>query len=91
MYIKTNLKIVCSCGDALCTIACSTTFPEPFITPTDRRRLGWVHKSLAGTRCSDHVALLNAFQAWESARYRVINYMFSRHSLCHFHLQHQHF
>lgn len=59
----------CSCGDAMCTIAASTTFPEPFVTPTDRRRLGWVHKSLAGSRCSDHVALLNAFQAWEEARY----------------------
>ena len=57
-----------SCGDALCTIAASTTFPEPFITPTDRRRLGWIHKSLSGSRCSDHVALLNAFQAWEEAR-----------------------
>ncbi|XP_071152767.1 ATP-dependent RNA helicase A-like isoform X1 [Mytilus edulis] len=55
-------------GDAVCTIAASTTFPEPFITPTDRRRLGWVHKSLAGDRFSDHVALLNAFQMWEDSR-----------------------
>ncbi|XP_061189773.1 ATP-dependent RNA helicase A-like isoform X2 [Saccostrea echinata] len=55
-------------GDAMCTIAASTTFPEPFITPTDRRRLGWVHKSLAGSRFSDHVALLNAFNQWEDAR-----------------------
>ncbi|KAL3871841.1 hypothetical protein ACJMK2_039813 [Sinanodonta woodiana] len=56
------------CGDAACTIAASTTFPEPFVTPTDRRRLGWVHKSLAGNRFSDHVALLNAFNLWEEAR-----------------------
>nr|KAG5703072.1 hypothetical protein BaRGS_016233 [Batillaria attramentaria]KAG5706592.1 hypothetical protein BaRGS_005662 [Batillaria attramentaria] len=55
-------------GDAMCTMAASTTFPEPFITSTDRRRLGWVHKSLAGSRHSDHVALLNAFQLWEEAR-----------------------
>ncbi|XP_064617044.1 LOW QUALITY PROTEIN: ATP-dependent RNA helicase A-like [Liolophura sinensis] len=55
-------------GDAMCTIAASTTFPEPFITPADRRRLSWVHKNLAGTRHSDHVALLNAFQLWEEAR-----------------------
>ncbi|RUS82449.1 hypothetical protein EGW08_009795, partial [Elysia chlorotica] len=55
-------------GDAMCTIAASTTFPEPFIVPTDRRRLGWVHKSLAGNRASDHVALLNAFQMWDDAR-----------------------
>ncbi|KAH3778151.1 ATP-dependent RNA helicase A-like isoform X2 [Dreissena polymorpha] len=56
------------CGDAACTIAASTTFPEPFITPSDRRRLGWGHKNLAGNRHSDHVALLNAFQQWEEAR-----------------------
>ncbi|XP_012946325.2 ATP-dependent RNA helicase A, partial [Aplysia californica] len=55
-------------GDAMCTIAASTTFPEPFIVPTDRRRLGWVHKNMAGSRASDHVALLNAFQMWEDAR-----------------------
>lgn len=55
-------------GDAACTIAASTTFPEPFITPSDRRRLGWAHKSLAGNRHSDHVALLNAFQQWQEAR-----------------------
>ena len=58
-----------SVGDATCTIAASTTFPEPFITPSDRRRLGWAHKSLAGNRHSDHVALLNAFQMWEEARF----------------------
>ena len=63
-----------SCGDAMCTIAASTTFPEPFETPRDRRRLGWVHKSLSGTRCSDHVALLNAFQSWEEARYVSVVY-----------------
>ncbi|GFO19483.1 ATP-dependent RNA helicase a-like protein [Plakobranchus ocellatus] len=53
----------------MCTIAASTTFPEPFIVPTDRRRLGWVHKNMAGSRASDHVALLNAFQMWEDARF----------------------
>ena len=58
-----------SCGDAVCTIASSTTFSEPFVTSMDRRRLDWVHKSLAGTRCSDHVALLHAFQLWEDARF----------------------
>ena len=52
----------------MCTIAASTTFPEPFIVPMDRRRLGWVHKNMAGNRASDHVALLNAFQMWEDAR-----------------------
>jgi len=56
------------CGDAMCTIAASTSFPEPFETPSDRRRLGWVHKQFAGSRHSDHIALLSAYQAWEDAR-----------------------
>ncbi|XP_070176145.1 ATP-dependent RNA helicase A-like isoform X2 [Littorina saxatilis] len=55
-------------GDAMCTIAASSTFPEPFVTGMDQRRLGWMHKSLAGSRHSDHAALLNAFQMWEEAR-----------------------
>ena len=57
-----------SVGDAMCTMGAASTFSEPFVTGTDRRRLGYVHKNLAGTRCSDHVAMLNAFQAWEEAR-----------------------
>ncbi|KAJ7334340.1 ATP-dependent RNA helicase A [Desmophyllum pertusum] len=56
------------CGDAMCTIAASTSFPEPFETPSDRRRLGWVHKQFSGSRHSDHIALLSAYQAWEDAR-----------------------
>ena len=58
-----------SVGDAACTIASSTCFPEPFETPSDRRRLGWVHKKFAGNRSSDHLALLSAFQSFEDARY----------------------
>jgi len=58
----------CSCGDAVCTIAVSTTFSEPFVTQIGHRRLEWVHKKLAGPHCSDHVALLHAFQLWEDAR-----------------------
>ena len=53
----------------MCTIAASTSFPEPFETPSDRKRLGWVHKQFAGSRHSDHIALLSAYQAWEDARY----------------------
>lgn len=52
----------------MCTIAASTSFPEPFETPSDRKRLGWVHKKFSGTRHSDHIALLSAYQAWEDAR-----------------------
>ena len=52
----------------MCTIAASTSFPEPFETPTDRKRLGWVHKKFSGTRHSDHIALLSAYKAWEDVR-----------------------
>ncbi|XP_057317532.1 ATP-dependent RNA helicase A protein-like [Hydractinia symbiolongicarpus] len=55
-------------GDAMCTIAASTCFPEPFETPSDRKRLGWVHKKFAGNRNSDHLAMLWAFQQWQDAR-----------------------
>ena len=57
-----------SCRDAMYTIAASTSFPEPFETLTDRKSLGWVHKKFSGTRHSDHITLLSAYQAWEDAR-----------------------
>ncbi|XP_053325298.1 ATP-dependent RNA helicase A isoform X2 [Spea bombifrons] len=53
-------------GDALCTISAATCFPEPFIN--EGRRLGYVHRNFAGSRFSDHVALLSVFQAWDDAR-----------------------
>nr|DBA18011.1 TPA: hypothetical protein GDO54_016309 [Pyxicephalus adspersus] len=53
-------------GDAVCTIAAATCFPEPFIS--EGRRLGYVHRNFAGNRFSDHVALLSVFQAWDDAR-----------------------
>ena len=37
--------------------------------PRPRGRGRGEGESLAGSRCSDHVALLNAFQAWEEARW----------------------
>lgn len=39
-----------------------------FIKGMDRRRLTYQQRSFAGNRFSDHVAMLNAFQAWEEAR-----------------------
>lgn len=58
-----------SCGDAMCTIAAASTFSEPFEQSAEyHRRLSYIHKNMAGTRHSDHVALLNAFQMWEEAR-----------------------
>lgn len=72
--IVVKFEIIClfsffSLGDALCTIAASTCFQEPFEVPQDRRRLGWVHKKFSGNRNSDHLAMLWAFQQWEDSRY----------------------
>ncbi|KAG1934781.1 ATP-dependent RNA helicase A [Pimephales promelas] len=53
-------------GDAVCTISAAACFPEPFIN--EGRRLGFVHRNFAGTRFSDHVALLSVFQAWDEVR-----------------------
>ncbi|XP_021914337.1 dosage compensation regulator [Zootermopsis nevadensis] len=57
------------CGDSLATMAAnSSTLPEVFTTGMDHRRLTYQQKAFAGNRYSDHVAMLNAFQAWEEAR-----------------------
>uniref|UniRef100_A0A8C2IQA2 RNA helicase n=1 Tax=Cyprinus carpio TaxID=7962 RepID=A0A8C2IQA2_CYPCA len=53
-------------GDAICTISAATCFPEPFIN--EGKRLGFVHRNFAGSRFSDHVALLSVFQAWDEVR-----------------------
>uniref|UniRef100_A0A673GKI0 RNA helicase n=1 Tax=Sinocyclocheilus rhinocerous TaxID=307959 RepID=A0A673GKI0_9TELE len=54
-------------GDAVCTISAATCFPEPFIN--EGKRLGFVHRNFAGSRFSDHVALLSVFQAWDEVRW----------------------
>ncbi|XP_054273843.1 ATP-dependent RNA helicase A-like isoform X1 [Macrosteles quadrilineatus] len=60
------LGVMFFCGDALATIAAnSSTMPEVFVTD---RRLSYQQRAFAGTRYSDHVAMLNAFQAWEDVR-----------------------
>ncbi|XP_028832545.1 ATP-dependent RNA helicase A isoform X1 [Denticeps clupeoides] len=53
-------------GDAVCTISAASCFPEPFIS--EGRRLGFVHRNFAGSRFSDHVALLSVFQMWDEVR-----------------------
>ena len=58
----------------MCTIAASTTFGEMWEMNSSigRGRLGKVHINFSGTRCSDHIAYLNAFSSWEEARYGII-------------------
>ncbi|CAD5121886.1 DgyrCDS10347 [Dimorphilus gyrociliatus] len=57
-----------SCTDMACTIAAMSTFPEPFIIPPQRKgKLLNQHRSMAGDRFSDHVALLKAYDLWYQA------------------------
>ncbi|CAH1405915.1 unnamed protein product [Nezara viridula] len=59
------LGCVFQVGDALATIAAnSSTFPEVFIT---ERRLTGIQRAFAGTRCSDHLAMLHVYSQWASA------------------------
>lgn len=59
---------ICGIGDAVCTIAAASTFSEPFLH--DGKTLRMMHKSMSGKRCSDHTALLVAFQQWVRAKYQ---------------------
>ncbi|XP_041985514.1 dosage compensation regulator [Aricia agestis] len=62
------LGFVLCVGDALTTMAAnSTTFPEIFLLE-GHRRLSGHQRALGGSRASDHVAMLNAFQMWERER-----------------------
>ena len=55
-------------GDPMCTIAALVSFPEPFDTPKEMKFLHPMHKGMAGTRCSDHVAMITAYQGWMKAK-----------------------
>lgn len=56
-------------GDAMCTIAAhASTAMETFQLLPEQRRLTTRHRSFAGSRFSDHVALLNAFQQFEEVK-----------------------
>ncbi|XP_022910622.2 dosage compensation regulator mle isoform X1 [Onthophagus taurus] len=63
------LGCIFNCGGPLATMAAnSSTFPEIFTLEGGQRRLSYHQKALAGDRCSDHVAMLTAFELWDQAR-----------------------
>ena len=68
---KLGKMIIMGCmfqvGDAVCTIAAASTFPEPFVH--EGRYMLERHKCLSGARHSDHTALLVAFQLWLKAKH----------------------
>lgn len=65
------LGTVFMCGDWLAALAAySSTFSEIFSLEMGQRRLNNHQKALGGKRCSDHVAVMVAFDMWQSARYK---------------------
>ncbi|XP_076264863.1 dosage compensation regulator mle [Rhynchophorus ferrugineus] len=63
------LGCIFMCGGPLATMAAnSSTFPEIFTLEIGQRRLSGRQRSLGGDRCSDHVAMLTAFELWDQAR-----------------------
>lgn len=65
------LGCIFGCGDAMCTIAAHTaTSPEIFVIPPEFKRLSPFQRSFGGNRCSDHIAMLSVFSAWDDTRQR---------------------
>lgn len=59
------------CSDRLATLAAySSTFSEIFSLEMGQRRLSNHQRALGGSRHSDHVATLVAFEQWQNARYK---------------------
>ncbi|XP_045484287.1 3'-5' RNA helicase YTHDC2 [Pieris rapae] len=62
---------VMKCLDPILTIVCSLSNKEPFqisMNPENRKKGSLARKEFAADSYSDHMALLRAFQAWQSAR-----------------------
>ncbi|KAJ3690094.1 hypothetical protein LUZ61_019258 [Rhynchospora tenuis] len=57
------------CLDSALTIAAALAYRSPFVLPiTMKEEADAVKRSFAGDSCSDHIALLRAFEAWKLAR-----------------------
>ncbi|TKV93426.1 hypothetical protein SEVIR_9G225300v4 [Setaria viridis] len=60
---------VFQCLDPVLTIAAALAYRNPFVLPIDRKEeADAVKRSFAGNSCSDHIALLKAFVAWNEAK-----------------------
>lgn len=61
---------VFQCLDPALTIAAALAYRNPFVLPIDRKEeADAVKRSFAGDSCSDHIALLKAFEAWKDAKH----------------------
>ncbi|XP_065647336.1 ATP-dependent RNA helicase A protein isoform X3 [Hydra vulgaris] len=62
------LGCILNVGDAVCTLAASMCFLGPFEKLAESKNVEWVHKKFAGSKNSDHLAMLWAYQQWEDAK-----------------------
>ncbi|KAM3874374.1 LOW QUALITY PROTEIN: 3'-5' RNA helicase YTHDC2-like [Diretmus argenteus] len=63
--------VVLKCLDPILTIACTLSYRDPFVLPTQadqKREALRRRKHFTANTFSDHMALLRAFQAWQKAR-----------------------
>jgi ATP-dependent RNA helicase DHX36 len=57
------------CLSPALTIAAGMAYKDPFVLPIDKKAAAdQVRRQLAGGTCSDHVALVRAYEGWERAR-----------------------
>ncbi|ESO09137.1 hypothetical protein HELRODRAFT_110038 [Helobdella robusta] len=64
-------SVVLKCLDPILTIACSLAYKDPFLLPSlphQKRAAAMSRRRFAAGTCSDHMALLRAFQSWQKAR-----------------------
>ncbi|EHA8587102.1 putative protein BREAST CANCER SUSCEPTIBILITY 1 [Cocos nucifera] len=60
---------VFQCLDPALTIAAALAHRDPFVLPINRKdEADAAKRSFAGDSCSDHIALLKAFEAWKDAK-----------------------
>mmetsp|Transcript_6160 Transcript_6160/g.15693 ORF Transcript_6160/g.15693 Transcript_6160/m.15693 type:complete len:229 (-) Transcript_6160:346-1032(-) len=57
------------CLSPALTIAAGMAYKDPFVLHIDKKQVAdHVRRQLAGGTCSDHIALVRAFEGWERAR-----------------------
>ena len=57
------------CLDPVLTIAAGMAYRDPFVMPMDKKEIAdEVKRKFANGTCSDHIALLNAYDGWQRAR-----------------------
>ncbi|KAK3239764.1 hypothetical protein CYMTET_50333 [Cymbomonas tetramitiformis] len=65
------MAAIFGCLSPVLTIAAGLAYRDPFVLPIDKKQQAdEVKRRLAGAHCSDHVALLQAYDGWRDAMQR---------------------